>query len=380
MTADPPARVAAVLAPLRAIADEVVVAVDDRLDLDPAALEPITAVADRVLAFTFRPPVDRPRAWLASQCTGEWLLSIDGDEVPGAALVDALPALVAARDVQQYHLPRRWLYPDPGRWLAELPWWPDFQLRLARNDATLAVRGGTHAGIVPVLPSRHVDLPLYHLDLVLRSASERAAKAADYEAQHPGRVAFGGGPLNSTLYGPERFEGLATEPVPSADVPLIEAVLSSNLPPKEGASSLSRGQVRSDDVLPEGAYRVGWVPLYGDRRMAPGEVRPVYVQVENRGSEVWPWGLDQPPDIRVSYHWWSAAGDLVDYEGRRSPLPCRLAPGESTIVPVWVHAPAEPGQYVLELDLVHEHVRWFDAPLRIEMQVADRETGAHARC
>jgi hypothetical protein len=49
-------------------------------------------------------------------------------------------------------------------------------------------------------------------------------------------------------------------------------------------------------------------------------------------------------------------------------------------VPVWVHAPAEPGAYVLELDLVHEHVRWFDAPLRIDMQVADRETGAHARC
>jgi hypothetical protein len=125
---------------------------------------------------------------------------------------------------------------------------------------------------------------------------------------------------------------------------------------------------------------VGWVPLYGDRRMAPGEVRPVYVQVQNQGSAAWPWGLDQPPDIRVSYHWWSAAGDLVDYEGRRSPLPCRLAPGESTIVPVWVHAPAEPGAYVLELDLVHEHVRWFDAPLRIDMQVADRETGAHARC
>jgi hypothetical protein len=117
--------------------------------------------------------------------------------------------------------------------------------------------------------------------------------------------------------------------------------------------------------------------------MAPGEVRPVYVRIENRGSAAWPWGLDQPPEIRVSYHWWRGTGELVDYEGMRSPLPCGLAPGESTIVPAWVQAPAEPGAYVLELDLVHEHVRWFEVPLRIEMRVADRqprETGADARC
>ncbi|HEY8547206.1 MAG TPA: hypothetical protein VIL36_19230 [Acidimicrobiales bacterium] len=406
MTVDPPARVAAVLAPLRAVADEVVVAVDDRVD--PATLGPVEALADTVLRFTFAPPVDRPRAWLAAQCTGEWLLSIDGDEVASAALVDALPELVAARDVQQYHVPRRWLYPDPDRFLAELPWWPDFQLRLARNDATLAVRGGTHAGIVPVLPSRHVDLPLYHLDLVLRTEGERAAKAAGYEAEAPGRQAYGGGPLNATLYLPERLEGtprpsgspgssgssaLVTEPVPAADAAAIAAVLAadraaSGSPPANGGPDPVAGtpvagppgQPTTDGRLPDDAYRVGWTPLYGDRRMAPGEVRPVYVRVENQGSAVWPWGLDQPPEIRVSYHWWTPGGDLVDYEGHRSPLPCRLGPGESTIVPVWVQAPAEPGAYVLELDLVHEHVRWFDAPLRIDMQVADRVTGAHPRC
>ena len=65
MTVDPPARVAALLGRLRPVADEVVVAVDDRLD--PDSLDPVRAVADRVLPFTFRPPVDRPRAWLAAQ-------------------------------------------------------------------------------------------------------------------------------------------------------------------------------------------------------------------------------------------------------------------------------------------------------------------------
>ena len=361
MTVDPPARVAALLGLLRPVADEVVVAVDDRVD--PDTLGPLHAVADRVLGFTFRPPVDRPRAWLAAQCTGEWLLTIDGDEVPSPAFVEALPSLLAADDVQQYQLPRRWLHPSADRWLAELPWWPDYQLRLARNDATLVVRGGTHAGIAPVLPSRHLDLPLYHLDLLLRSEADRAAKAARYEAERPGHLAFGGGLLNETLYLPERLgEGLATEPVPDEDRAWIDLLL------------------RAQDPPPEDFYRVGLELFDTDRRIVPGETRPLYVRVHNRGTAIWPWGLEQDPEIRVSYHWLTGAGAVVEPEGLRSPLPCRLGPGESTIVPTWVEAPKEPGEYVLELDLVHEHVRWFDAPLRVAMRVAERETGAGARC
>jgi len=317
-------------------------------------------VADRVLSFTFEAPVDRPRAWLAAQCTGEWLLTIDGDEVPTPAFVAALPSLLEDRDVQQYQLPRRWLYPSSDRWLAELPWWPDFQLRLARNDATLSVRGGTHAGIVPVLPSRHLDLPLYHLDLLLRSEAEREAKAAAYEAERPGHRAYGGGLLNETLYLPERQSGLAAEPVPHEDRAWIGRVLS------------------GEDV--DDRYRVGLEMFDTDHRIVPGETRPLYVRVQNLSTATWPWGLEQHPEIRVSYHWRTAGGELVRYEGLRSPLPCRLGPGESTIVPTWVEAPTDPGEYVLEIDLVHEHVRWFEAPLRVEMRVAERATGARARC
>lgn len=389
MTVDPPARVAALLGLLRDVADEVVVAVDDRIDPDDRG--PIAAVADRVLPFTFRPPVDRPRAWLAAECRGEWLLTIDGDEVPSPALAAALPELVAARDVQQYHLPTRWVWPDPGRWLAGLPWWPDFHNRLVRNDATLAVRGGTHAGIVPVLPARHLEVPIYHLDLVATSEVDRAAKAATYEAERPGVQAHGGGPLNETLYRPERQGDPPTLPVPAEDRPWIDRVLAAapagrvaaRPGPTSASGSAPAGQGNGDGRLPDDAYRVGWELPYGDDRMAPGEVRPLYVRVTNQGSATWPWGLEQHPEIRVAYHWWRPDGTLVDYEGRRSPLPCRLGPGESTIVPVWVAAPATPGDHVLELDLVHEHVRWFEDPLRVAIQVAERpgrETGATARC
>jgi hypothetical protein len=387
MTADPPGQVAVALAALRPMADEIVVAADSRVDV--GALRAYDGVADRVVRFEFRPPVDRPRAWLATQCSGDWLLSIDGDEVPSRALLDALPGLTSAADVQQCWLPRRWLFPDATSWLAEAPWWPDFQVRLLRNDASLAARAELHGGFVAVLPARHVDAPLYHLDAVVNDAATRAAKAAGYEAEAPGRSAYGGGPLSEVMYRPERWASGATRPVPEEDRELIGRVLAararagapvrspaeSAVPPVVPAAEIDA--VATSPSLRPADYAValrlfeaadGDAPL----RLAPGETRPLYVRVENRGDATWRWGLDQQPLVRVSHHWRTPDGDVTRYEGLRSPLPCTLGPGASTVVPVWVEAPAEEGDHLLEIDLVHEHVRWFEAPLTVPVVVAER--------
>ena len=132
---------------------------------------------------------------------------------PGAGRRPA--GLTAAADVQQCWLPRRWLFPDATSWLAEAPWWPDFQVRLLRNDASLAARAELHGGFVGVLPARHVDAPLYHLDAVVNDDATRAAKAARYEAEAPGRSAYGGGPLSEVMYRPERWASGATRPSPT---------------------------------------------------------------------------------------------------------------------------------------------------------------------
>ena len=58
-----------------------------------------------------------------------------------------------------------------------------------RNGATLAARGrACTPGFVAVLPSRHVDAPLYHLDCVVNDAAVRAAKASGYGAPAPRQV------------------------------------------------------------------------------------------------------------------------------------------------------------------------------------------------
>jgi hypothetical protein len=106
--------------------------------------------------------------------------------------------------------------------------------------------------------------------------------------------------------------------------------------------------------------------------MAPAERRPVYVRVRNLGTVAWPWGWEQEPPIRVSYHWRNIDGTMHTFEGLRTPLTARLAPGDEQIVPVWVDAPREPGRYLLEFDLVHEHVRWFENPSTVEMHIGER--------
>lgn len=109
-----------------------------------------------------------------------------------------------------------------------------------------------------------------------------------------------------------------------------------------------------------------------DHRMYVGEVRPFYVEVANRGAEVWPGGLEREPRVRLSYHLHSAGGELLQADGPRSPLPSPLRPGETQIVPVVVEAPSSPGSYVVEIDLVHEHVRWFEQPARVSFEVVPR--------
>jgi len=49
----------------------------------------------------------------------------------------------------------------------------------------------------------------------------------------------------------------------------------------------------------------------------------------------------------------------VAFDNARTHLPGYLATGTRVTVPLRVDVPAEPGTYVLEVDLVHEAITWF---------------------
>ena len=101
-------------------------------------------------------------------------------------------------------------------------------------------------------------------------------------------------------------------------------------------------------------------------RATRGTTRELEIVVTNLGDEYWPWG-DYPPFIRLGYRWQSLSGEPVS-EGR-----ClfteTVRPGTTTRVVAPVLAPADPGRYLLEIDVVHEHVRWFDQGAEAEIDV-----------
>jgi hypothetical protein len=361
--------------PLREIADEVVIAADARVD--EAGLAEYAAVADSLLRVEVTYP-ERSLAWMHALCSGDWIFRIDADEVASPELVASLPELIADRDVRQYWLPRRWLHPDANSWLSEIPWWPDYQLRLYRNDCFLRFSGMQHTPATSQAPDSYLELPLYHLDLLINSVKKREAKAAFYDSVRPGLEAPGGGPLNQRFYLPERASSLELADVPEDDRLEIERVLS--------ATAVMNGTLDSelpvttatevdkwlgDRPYESELFRAEIVPIEKTVRMVPNEERAVHFRVTNTGEATWFWynpEIDEGHQVRLSYHWLKEDGSIHDYDGRKTWLPRRLDPGASTVVPLIVRAPKKKGTYILEVDLVRE--RWFGCSTRVTVPVA----------
>ena len=136
MSGGDPARLAALLALCRDAVDEIVVALDARVD--PASAAAAAGLADRVVRVPYAPPPERTLPWLYAQCRGDWILKLDDDEVPGRAFLDGLRD-AADEAVTAVWFPRRWLFGGAGTYLDAPPWVPDFQLRLPVSDGRLAI-------------------------------------------------------------------------------------------------------------------------------------------------------------------------------------------------------------------------------------------------
>jgi hypothetical protein len=367
--------VAAVLAPLREVADEVVIAADARVGEDD--LVAYAGVADRVLRIEFD-FVERHLAWLHAQCSGKWALRLDDDEVVSPELLLALPKLVAAPDVLQYRIPRRWLYPDPDHWLAETPWSPDLQTRLVRTGALLRFPGALHTSAQPVMPSRVLEEPIYHLAHLLEDVATRRGRAIRYEVRRPGLPAPGGGPSNSVYYVPEDWARGDPVEVPVTHRAAIARVLQGS----DAAGRISEVAVTSLDEndrfwagrpLAGRDYAAELTLAQDEHRFSAGEAAEVIVRVLNLGTVTWPWGLEQPPLIRPAHRWLDIDGVPLGPDHPRSAFPCAVAPTRAALVPLQVSAPSAPGEYLLEVELVHEGVRWFGWPLRIPCSVVGHE-------
>jgi hypothetical protein len=374
ITADPPARIAAILEPLREHASEVVIAADSRVDDETLAA--YASLADRIFRIEFS-MIERHLSWLYAQCSGDWILDLDGDEIPSHAFVRRLPELLASREAQQFWISVAWLFPDADRLLASTPWSQGFINRLVRNDGTLRVRGLQHLHSEPVTPCEYIGEPFYHLELLIADEERRRDKAVRYEVSRPHLLAPGGGRINEAFYLPELHDSLELLPVPEEDRAAIARALDessrpSTQPPIEDVELISLKEMDrhwEGRFVSEGTYRAKIEPFTSNLSLTPSEQGQLFFYVTNEGTERWPGRLDEAPQIRLSHRWLNADGSVHTAEGPRSPFSRAVNPDERILTPLSVDAPTAAGDYTLEVDVVHENVRWFDCACRVPVRV-----------
>ena len=228
---------------------------------------------------------------------------------------------------------------------------------------------------------RFVDLPIYHCDLVLASSRRAAEQADHYERIRPGLLTDGF-PVN-LHYTPEDCSGVETLPVPAADAALIEHVAAARVPaapgparsPVEPGPSPTEAErlIRTRDLSP-GAYSARVRLVRPPARLTAGAVTHHEVVVENLGDEWWPAGEPASPPLRLGHRWLEAEKpERVVLEGRTA-FPETVAPGATTRMFAGVEAPRVEGVLLLELDVVHEHVRWFGCGVRLPVVLVPAPT------
>ena len=93
---------------------------------------------------------------------------------------------------------------------------------------------------------------------------------------------------------------------------------------------------------------------------AAGSTISVPVTVQNTGDETW--NATGPGPVLLAYHWESAGGVILVWEGLRTALGSDVAPGATRTVAATVAVPAYAGDYQLRFHLVKEGVVWFPTP------------------
>lgn len=372
-TKGPPARVRALLSLLRPHVDEIVLAVDRRRGSD--TLDACADLAERRLTFELEGTASRLIGWVLAQCSGDWILRLDDDEVPSAALLAALPELISDRRPEQILLERRWLHPDVHHHLSDSPWRWEFLPRLLRNSpGSWRFRGRMHDHGDLAGEQRLADAPFYHLDLVLNSLEDRRRKGLRYEARRPGLV-LEGVPVNA-LYVPEDVPHGPGAPIPAEDRPLLEAVLRGDAAPSSRAPKAPVHHATDAEIdahlvttaLTEESYRAEIHLVDPPPVVGAGTTRRFLVKVRNHGDAVWPAGDEPVRPIRLGYRWRETSSADTVHEGRTLLLES-VPPGRESLVLVWASTPVDAGPYLFEVDLVHEHVRWFGATASTNVDV-----------
>lgn len=95
--------------------------------------------------------------------------------------------------------------------------------------------------------------------------------------------------------------------------------------------------------------------------LAPAATYALPLAIENAGDTVWLTGpAERRGAVMLAARLFDEAGEMIEERHGEPPLPRALAPGESVRIVYNLRAPRKTGSYLLKIDLVAQHVAWFE--------------------
>jgi hypothetical protein len=161
-----------------------------------------------------------------------------------------------------------------------------------------------------------------------------------------------------------RARGLAPSQVVDVEIPFFSA--NNRIPMKffevKEIALSEPATSAATNALPEGGYRALITLANKPAAMKAGEKKQLLIKVKNDGNSIWPWRVEKGwmGIVTAGDRWLSKDGlTALDELDRRVALPHDLGPGEEIELKLTVTAPEAPGDYLLEIDMVHEGSTWF---------------------
>lgn len=125
-------------------------------------------------------------------------------------------------------------------------------------------------------------------------------------------------------------------------------------------------------AMPDDAYRVVLRVEQPVSRLAVGEKATLLVRLVKRSHLPWP---STNGELRLGNHWLQhPGGQMLIQDDGRVPLPVAISRDQESVLKLEITAPASPGEYLCEVDVVQEGITWFGdrggTPLRFAVTVS----------
>lgn len=121
------------------------------------------------------------------------------------------------------------------------------------------------------------------------------------------------------------------------------------------------GQPRVLTRLPDDGMNAELSVANPPLRLRAGQQTTIHISVKNTSRSVWVAGERSNGAFRVAVgnHWLDRNGNVVVNDDGRSSIPHDVQPNETISVPLIINGPRQPGEYLLEADMVQEGASWF---------------------